>query len=278
MKHLILLFFIFFYFSANRIDVLFAENIPSENSLTQSSQRVINYLKNYQFTYYPEISFPQFTQLDSKILEDISIMDKYGDTSYLSYISIILLDFSKQIRRPGIPLNRKEKLLNIFLTKFPLSGDEIINTSLSRWICDNTNLIGESDLLLQKVKEYRKHQEIYDLNIHNIYENDDSGSKLFFENLNSNNAIQSLLTINGIIQNVATKNKKGNIEEKFLNANNLLIIELTLLKQNYLIKKLEYEILKIKMEDSKQITQKQNEYLKAVDEFEKKYNSTNLGE
>ena len=184
MKHLILLIFVLFAVSVNNIDVLFAENIATENLLTQSSQRVINYLKNYKFTFYPDIHFPQFTPPDTKILEDISIMDKNEDTSYLPYIAVIILDFSKQIRRPGTPLDRKDKLLNLFLTKFSptLSGDEIINTTLSRWICDNTNLIGESDLLLKKVAEYRKHQEIYDLFLNNIYENDNFGSKKKLEN------------------------------------------------------------------------------------------------
>jgi hypothetical protein len=122
-----------------------------------------------------------------------------------------------------------------------------------------------------------------DLKLHNIYEGDTEASKSFFLTLNFNEAFGAFNYINKELNNYMKLSKdlnKENLEKNIAIGNNLDIIKLTLLKQEYIIKKLEYEMSmnsKNKLPQNN-IDEKKKSYIEAKEKFEKEYNSISKGE
>lgn len=101
--------------------------------------------------------------------------------------------------------------------------------------------------------------------------------------MNFNEAFEALNYIDKELDDYIKLSKdlnKENLEKNIGIGNNLDTIKFTLLKQEYIIKKLEYEMSvnnKNKL-SQKNIDEKHKSYIEAKEKFEKEYNSISKGE
>lgn len=130
-------------------------------------------------------------------------------------------------------------------------------------------------------------KDVYgDLDLQNIYR--DAGTpadgQRFFQSLTYDNACNSLINLNKELSSYkeTMKNGKEDLEKQIGIANNYYTVLLTMMKQNYLINKLEYNIAeykyKLKEINKVELMQKEEKYKKAKKDFEKEYNSVSFGE
>jgi hypothetical protein len=121
-----------------------------------------------------------------------------------------------------------------------------------------------------------------ELELQSIYENEPSAGQQFFEGLNFSNAYESMLYINRELLNRKDLSQYIPFETQIGIGYRYHIVLFTLMKQNYLIKKLEYEAASQKFKENKidetSFKLKQDDYQKAKKDFEKHYNSVKLGE
>lgn len=125
--------------------------------------------------------------------------------------------------------------------------------------------------------------EVYgELELQSIYENEPDAGRRYFKGLTYENAYKSLSYIQAELIYQKEFIQYIPFEKRIGVSNHYNKILLTLMRQNYTIKKLEYEIAKQKYKD-KEINEttlrlKQDIYQKAKTDFEKYYNSIKLGE
>lgn len=127
-----------------------------------------------------------------------------------------------------------------------------------------------------------------ELNLQNIYR--DAGTPAdgvrFFRSLTYDDASNSLTYIMKAIDSYQEIMKKKDIEDDFEKqigiGNNYYLILFTMMKQNYLINKYEYNIAeykyKLKEINKAELKRKEEKYKKVKKNFEEHYNSVSLGE
>jgi len=142
-------------------------------------------------------------------------------------------------------------------------------------------LVGESNNIKKDVYG--------ELDLQNIYRDvgTPADGERFFQSLTHDNAYNALLYLKKELSSCQEMMKKKGKEKEDLEkeigmGNNYYRVLFTLMKQNYLINKLEYNIAeykyKLKEINEVELMQKKEKYKKAKNDFEKEYNSVSLGE
>ncbi len=124
-----------------------------------------------------------------------------------------------------------------------------------------------------------------ELNLHSIYEGHPEAGRQFFRDLTYDNAFNSLIYIRKEIDSCQELMKEQGMEDLEKNIgtdHHYYRVLFTMMKQNYLINKLEYNIAeykhKLKQINETELKAKLEKYKKAKRDFEKHYNSISFGE
>ncbi|MEN8136723.1 MAG: hypothetical protein ABFS18_14500 [Thermodesulfobacteriota bacterium] len=122
-------------------------------------------------------------------------------------------------------------------------------------------------------------ENIYgDLNLESIYEGEPKAGERFFQELTYDNSVGSLRDIRKALE----KPKSIGFEARIGLDMKHYIVLFTLMKQNYVISKLDYDIAKYKLKQNEInesiLNQRKEKYIKAKQDFENYYNAIKFGE
>ena len=145
--------------------------IPTENDPVDGNQTVgdpvarakklvADFATSARYVWLEGIGLPQMPVIPPDVDEALNTLQASDDKDYLADIAGLLLRYATEdMTRNGLghPTNPDERLLALFMSEVrpPRGGDEIVNTILARWICQNRSQLGRSEVLDAEVVRFK---------------------------------------------------------------------------------------------------------------------------
>ena len=116
----------------------------------------------------PNSDGPRLPGLPAECREAIKSMREGQDNSYMAALGAVIVRHATECRRRlahGVPLDTENELAKVFLEGMPyqerqgFTEEELLNTTLVRWIMVHREIFGESALLDRELRDFREAEE-----------------------------------------------------------------------------------------------------------------------